>query len=339
MFCAMRAHLAIFTILVYFVGASSQAGPGPAQPATNSTAAPAPSASKSSATKSDPAIEKEYQRLQAGDDAAQAEIQKWKREHAQLKASGRRVSDAELARRVGDRQQTVRKAYDHFLARHPDHVQARLSYGSFLSDLEDEAGAQAQWEKALQLDPRLAIAYNNLAGLYTERGEVRKAQEYFGKAVELRPSDGSFYHNFGDSVYVLRKGIMAQEGMTEQQVYARALGLYSNAFRLDPKNYQFASDLAQTYYALTPLPFETALNAWTNASAIAQDENERQLTSIHLARLKMLSGRLAEARAHLANVTNQECAQLKSNLLARIAEREIPPKSPGPPPGDEPKKN
>jgi tetratricopeptide (TPR) repeat protein len=185
----------------------------------------------------------------------------------------------------------------------------------------------------------MAIAYNNLAGLYTERGDVKKAQDYFGKAIELKPTDGSFYHNFGDSVYVLRKGIMAQDGVTEQQVYARALGLYSNAFRLDPKNYQFASDLAQTYYALTPLPFETALTAWTNASAVAHDENERELASIHLARLKMLSGRLAEARAHLASVTNQQCAQLKSNLLARIVERENAPKPQTPATAEEPKKN
>lgn len=277
------------------------------------------------ASKADPTIEKEYERLQAGDDAAEKDIERWKEENARLKASGKRVSDAELDKRIADRRQSVRKAYNHFIARHPDHVQAHLTYGSFLSEIEDEAGAQLQWEKALAIDPKIAVAYNNLAGIYTERGDANKATEYFTKAIELSPTDGSFYHNFGDSTYVLRKAIMARDALSEQQVYARALALYSNAFRLDRTNYQFASDLAQTYYALTPLPFDTALDAWTNTLAVAHDENQRELACVHLARLKMLSGRLAEARAHLSSVTNQQCAQLKSNLLARILERENAP--------------
>jgi tetratricopeptide (TPR) repeat protein len=312
---------ALLTLLTVVAAVSFAFGrPDPAQtPPRNRLAS-------SKAAITDPAIEKEYQRLQAEDDGAEADIVRWKREHARLKATGQRVSDANLDKRIAERRQSVRKAYDRFLRRHPNHPQAHLTYGSFLSEIEDEAGAQAQWEKALDLDPKLAIAYNNLGGIHTERGNVKKASEYFGKAIELSPSDGSFYHNFADSTYVLRKGIMAQDGLSEQQVYARALALYSNAFRLDRTNYQFASDLAQTYYALTPLPFDTALGAWTNALAIAHDENERELASIHLARLKMLSGRLDEARAHLTTVTNQQCAQLKSNLLARIVERENPPK-------------
>lgn len=289
-------------------------------------------------SKVDPALEKDYERLQAEDDAVQAEIEKWKSEHARLKAEGKAPPDEQLEKRIQERQQTVRKAYERFLEHYPNFAQAHLTYGSFLSQLEQDNAAQAQWEKALQLDPKLAVAYNNLAGIYTERGDTRKASEFFNKAIQISPTDGSFYHNFGDSVYVLRKAIMAQEGLTEQQVYAKALGLYSNAFRLAPTNYQFASDLAQTYYALTPLPFETALSAWTNAMAVATDENQRQLTSIHLARLKMLSGRLTEARAHLATVTLPECAQLKSNLLARIVERENAPK-PQPAPAEGTKKD
>ena|ERR1041385_330537 len=268
------------------------------------------------------AIEKEYHRLQAIDDAAQAEVEKWKRENDELVKKGQGKSEAEMKLRTRDRLETVRKAYDTFLRRHPKHAQAHLTYGSFLSEIEDEAAAQHQWEMALEFDPKLAVAYNNLAGIYTEGGQVKKAFDFFSKAIELSPADASFYHNFGDSTYVLRKAAMSQYGLTEQQVYAKALQLYSNAVRLDPTNYLFVSDYAQTYYALTPLPFEQALAAWTNALSIAPDETKRQLACVHLARLKMLSGRLAEAQAHLASVTNQECSQLKSNLLLRIEERE-----------------
>ena len=47
-----------------------------------------------------------------------------------------------------------------------------------------------------------------------------------------------------------------------------------------------------------------------------------QIVYIHLARVKMLAGHLAEARAQLNAVTN--ASQLKANLLRRIEERENP---------------
>jgi len=274
------------------------------------------------ASETDPSADKAYDQLQAQDDAAQAEVDKWTAENVELAAKGAGMTEAELKRRVHDRFEPVRKAYDDFLRRHPNHVVAHLTYGSFLADRGDEAAAQLHWEKALELDPKNAVAYNNLGGAYTEQGLVKQAYDCFSKAIELSPSEASFYHNFGDSIYVLRRGMVSQYGLTEQQVYAKSLQQYSNAVRLDPKNYLFASDLAQTYYALTPLPFDDALKAWTNALAIASDQNKRELAHVHLARLKMLAGRIAEARAQLNNVTNQECFVLKSNLLLRIKERE-----------------
>jgi len=47
---------------------------------------------------------------------------------------------------------------------------------------------------------------------------------------------------------------MENYSLNEQQVYGKALGLYSNAFILIPGNFSFAWDLAQTYYVIKPLP-------------------------------------------------------------------------------------
>lgn len=297
--------------LISLFCASLQADPpdnsGNAAAISNSTAR------SISSPEADVAVEQQFENLQAQDDAAQTEIQKWTRENA---------ADAELKQRVRQRLDGVATAYEDFLKAHPNHARAHLVYGSFLADREDEAGAQAQWEKALQLDPKLAEAYNNLAGIYTETGQTRKAFDYFTKAIDLAPSNAAFYHNFGDSIYVLRKGIIKEFGLTEQQVYAKAMERYADAVRLQPTNFLFASDLAQTYYALSPLPYEAALKSWTNALQAAADSSQRQRVYVHLARTKMLAGRYVEARAQLSSVTNEECAVLKSNLLTRIAERE-----------------
>ena len=98
--------------------------------------------------------------------------------------------------------------------------------------------------------------------------------------------------------------------------------MYSNALHLEPLNFNYARDLAQTFYSLKPLPYDQALQAWTNALKIAVKESDREDASIHLARVKMLSGRFSEARAQLATVTNEVWMQAKTNLLKNIQQRE-----------------
>jgi tetratricopeptide (TPR) repeat protein len=270
----------------------------------------------------DAAIENEYRALQAADDAAQAEVERWLQQHHEQEGQAAAAPAADLDRHIRERFEPVRRAYEDFLARHPRHVPARLTYGSFLSDRQDEAGAQAQWEQALELDPRNAAALNNLAGVYAEREQPAKAFEFLSQAIELDPATALYYHNFANHLYVLRQSAMSYYRLNEQQVYAKALASYSNAFRLAPTNFTFAWDFAQTYYALQPLPTEPALHAWTNALAVAHDEIHRQGVQVHFARVKLLANRLPEARAHLVLVTHPKYSDLKTRLLRLIVERE-----------------
>jgi tetratricopeptide (TPR) repeat protein len=260
--------------------------------------------------------------IDTSDDAAQADADRWIRENNELKATGGGIPESELERRIGERFEPIHKSYEDFLRRHPANASAHLAYGTFLNARQDERGAQAQWEKALELDPNNPEVYNNLAGRYSEGGPVNKAFEYFSKAIALSPTQAAYYHNFGDSLFVLRKNAATYYRITEQQVYGKVLMQYSNALRLDPQNFAFARDLAQTYYSLKPLPTDAALQAWTNALSIAHEAADREDTYVHLARVKMLAGRFAEARAQLAAVTNETSVKAKTGLLLSIGQRE-----------------
>ena len=142
------------------------------------------------------------------DDAAQAEVDQWIRDNDAAAAKGAGVPTAELKRRIRERFAPIRAAYEDFIQRHPDHARARVAYGSFLGDLQDEDGAQEQWEKALALNPKDPAVYNNLANLYGHTGPVKKAFEYYAKAIELNPREPVYYHNFGTTVFLFRKDAM-----------------------------------------------------------------------------------------------------------------------------------
>jgi tetratricopeptide (TPR) repeat protein len=223
-----------------------------------------------------------------------------------------------LRRRIQKRFEPVRKEYEDFIQLHPQHSRARAAYASFLGDMGDEEEARAQLEKALSFDTNSPAIYNNLANIYGHSGPVKKAFEFYTKAIQLDPNESVYYHNFGTTVYLFRKDAEEYFKFSEAQVFEKAFQLYSNALRLDPDNFPLASDIAQTYYGIKPLRTEEALCAWTRALRIAHDEVEREGVYLHFARIKYLAGRLAEARTHLEAVTNSMYADLKERLVRNV---------------------
>ncbi|MFO1501188.1 MAG: hypothetical protein U1G07_22830, partial [Verrucomicrobiota bacterium] len=178
-----------------------------------------------SSTPTDP-VEQAYEKLLEEDDAAQAEADKWIREAKAFKTKGAPLSEEALSVRIEQRLAPVKKAYDDFLQQHPNHTRARLAYGSFLYETQDEDDGVAQWEKARQLDPSNPAAWNNLANHYGHRGPVTKAFDYYTKAIELNPNEPVYLQNLATTVYLFRKDAMEFYHTDEKQVFDRSLELY-----------------------------------------------------------------------------------------------------------------
>jgi Tfp pilus assembly protein PilF len=53
-----------------------------------------------------------------------------------------------------------------------------------------------RWERATQLDPSYAAAYNNLAVAYEHEGQLDKARQAYEKAIELEPDNTMIRQNF-----------------------------------------------------------------------------------------------------------------------------------------------
>jgi tetratricopeptide (TPR) repeat protein len=266
-------------------------------------------------------VEQEFKQLMEADNAAQAEVDKWIRDNNEFTAKGAGTPAPELNKRILDRFAPVRKGYENFLQQHPNHVGARVAYGSFLNDIGDEEGQREQLEQALELDKTDPAIWNNLANYYGHRGSVKKAFSYYEKAIELDPNEPVYYHNFGTTVFLFRTDVKEYYDIGEQQVFDKALVLYSNAMRLAPDDFPLASDIAQTYYGIKPPRTEEALRSWTNAFNIANDDIEREGVHTHFARIKMNVGRFDEARGHLDAVTNTMYADLKHRLERNLKEK------------------
>ena len=267
-------------------------------------------------------VDQEYRKLLEDDDESQAEADRIIKENEKFAKQGAGVEGPELSRKVRAVLQPIRERYEEFLRQHPDHIKARMAYASFLGDLNEEEAARVELEKVVTVETNDPAIYNNLANIYGHHGGVKKAFEYYEKAIALNPTEPIYYHNFGTTVFLFRVDVREYYGITEQQVFDKALVLYSNAVHFDPTNFPLASDVAQTYYGIKLPRTEDALKSWTNAFRLAHDDLEREGVNVHFARVKLHDGRLAEARAHLSSVTNEAYASLKQRMLKNIQELE-----------------
>jgi tetratricopeptide (TPR) repeat protein len=258
------------------------------------------------------------------DDAALDDINVWIQENNAYAAQGAGETKAQLNQRILARLKIVREDYESFLKSHPTYARGYLAYGSFLNDIGEEEEAHDQFEKARELDPKNPAAWNDLANYYGENGPTTNAFAYYARATELSPLEPVYYENWATTVYLYRPDAERFYGITEPQVFDKALALYQKAIQLDPTNFTLMTDYAESYYGIRPLRTNDALEAWTNALKIASDDVEREGVYIHLARVKLAAGRYAEVQAQLDQVTNSVYNALKARLQRNLLAKENP---------------
>jgi len=53
-----------------------------------------------------------------------------------------------------------------------------------------------RWEKAVEIDPTYAAAFNDLAVAYEHEGQLDKARKAYEKAIELEPNNSQIRQNY-----------------------------------------------------------------------------------------------------------------------------------------------
>ena len=265
--------------------------------------------------------EKEYREIMELDDQVHDDIDRWLKENLDFSSQGAGMRKALLNSKIRVRLDAVRARYEKFLEQNPKHARGHTVYGSFLNDLGEEASAVVEWEKAREADPKLPAAWNNLANYYGHRGPVTKAFQYYEKALELNPGEGVYLQNLATTVFLFRQDAMEFYKLTEPQVFDKSLELYRKALELAPKDLALATDVAQTYYGIKPVRTADALKAWEYALQLAESSEEKEGIYIHMARVEITGGKIAEARQHLGMVTNQLYLDLRKRIERNLEKK------------------
>jgi len=75
-------------------------------------------------------------------------------------------------------------------------AKAQVAFGISVAQRGLWREAIYRWEKAVELDPTYAAAFNDLAIAYEHEGQLEKARKAYEKAVELEPNNAEIKQNF-----------------------------------------------------------------------------------------------------------------------------------------------
>ena len=89
-----------------------------------------------------------------------------------------------------------------------DHPSAHMNLGNLMLRNQDFATAEAEYRKAVQLEPAFMLTYVNLADLYRVKGEERKGEQVLNDALKTNPE-------FADAHYALGLLMVRQKRMEE----------------------------------------------------------------------------------------------------------------------------
>ena len=204
---------------------------------------------------------------------------------------------------------------------------------AFLRAGGDTAGALRQFRKALELNPRNAVAHSNLGGVLVTQGMIKEGVAHLNEAIRLDPANGGPYYNLGmlrfrqgQTDEAIQQLTLAVRYRPEVADAHRVLGTLlcgrgalaegtqhlSEAVRLSPR------DAAAHYCLGRALALQNKGQEALNEVSLAAELDPQDTDALHLlSQLLLLRGRAGEAITHLARAVEIQPADVR--LLGDLA--------------------
>jgi len=111
--------------------------------------------------------------------------------------------------------------YEKAVALNPNDAVVRNKLGIIFQRQGEVDKAQKQFEQAVELNPRFAEAWNNIGSCYHAHGKFKQALRYYRKALDSKPGLATSYRNIASAYFAQRRFEQGYQALQE-------------AFRLDP---------------------------------------------------------------------------------------------------------
>ena len=104
-------------------------------------------------------------------------------------------------------------AYNKAIELNPNDASAYNNRGLAYDNLDKNDLAIADYEKAIELNPKYRDAFNNIGNSYGRRGYYKQAILYYDRAIELNQNDADAYYNRGNAYSRLGDSAFANQDL------------------------------------------------------------------------------------------------------------------------------
>jgi tetratricopeptide (TPR) repeat protein len=126
---------------------------------------------------------------------------------------------------------------DAALVKFPNDLGLHNLRGLAASQLGRTKEAEASFRRVIELSPRAAMGYNNLATLYSQQGRHAEAEEFFQRALKQEPQNFTALFGLGTTFAALYK-------------YPAASLQLEKAWRINPQEFQAGYELARVLHEM-----------------------------------------------------------------------------------------
>ena len=190
--------------------------------------------------------------------------------------------------------------YLEYIAEHPESAAAYNQLGLISYEIGRGDDARFYWERAIELKPDFAAAHNNLATYYGHEGQPKKALLGFRKAIKLDPKQAVFHLNLATEYYTSRQHAMELFGWNLPKVFEEVMNEHRLARELEPHNFDYAKQYAETFYAAKYFEvepdWEESIRGWYRALETDLTENNKAYIYFQIARAHLQRDERATAR-------------------------------------------
>lgn len=223
-------------------------------------------------------------------DQREIRLAKWDMEMAeQHRVAGEAELADQKAAQARERLQRVAKAYEFVLERYPDNPRALNYYGELAYDyLGQDIEALRSWRRAVELDPNLAPAHNNLGIYYCHVGKYDEGFRHLDKALANDADNPDILFNMAQMYLVYFPEVERMYGKSRKEIYQEAMQFSKKAGELSPKDYELLVDYAVNHFAGpnfgVEVDWSAAAEAWERARVRAPNADQRFYTWLNQAR-------------------------------------------------------
>jgi len=212
--------------------------------------------------------------------------------------------------------QSVVDGYEKLLAAAPQFAAGYVAYGMLLQRLDQREAALGAFLKADEIDPNIAVAKNQLGNYFAEEGQFVEAMGFYLMAIELEPQEPLYHYQLGNLLHEYREAFVAEGLYQPETIDLKTQEAFREAVRLDPDALPYRFRYAQSFFDVARPNWKLALEEWTRLGELAQDDFERQVVDLHLARARYELGQDAIAKDLVEGVDHPALQEARSNLVA-----------------------